>query len=389
MKTNTLAAILTICAAVISSSCGSKQDQQQQQAPAPEIAVMTVNPADATIDNKFPATIKGKTDIAIRPQVSGFITKVHVDEGDHVRKGQTLFTLDQTTFQAAVDQAKAAVAAAKTQVQTAQLTANTKKQLLDKNIISPYDYQLAANDLANAKSALSQAQAALVSAQKNLSYTIVTSPSDGVVGSIPNREGSLASPSSAEPLTTISDNNQVYAYFALTEKDILNLVKGGEQTLNAAIKQMPEVKLIMADGTEFPSMGKVSTISGVIDPSTGSSNVRALFNNPNGMLRSGSTGTIVIPQSQENIIIIPQKATFEIQDKKFAYVLGDSNKVHQTPIEVLDLNDGQNFVVTSGLKSGDRIAIEGVGMTVKDGTPIQPKEAGKETQQPAAPAQKQ
>lgn len=371
MKTS--AWIAVVAAATALSSCGG--GQQQQQMPAPEIEVMTVTPTDATIDNTFPATIKGKTDIDIRPQISGFITRVWVDEGQHVKKGQTLFSIDAVQYQAAVDQARAAVNAAQTAVQTAKITVDSKKALLDKNIISQYEYQLADNQLQSARAQLAQAKANLASAQKNLSYTNVVAPSDGVVGAIPNREGSLASPTSAVPLTTVSDNSQMYAYFALNEKDILAMTEGGK-SLSQAIASMPPVKLVLADGTEYPLEGKVATVAGVVDTQTGSSNVRALFQNPNGVLRSGSTGNIVIPVSQQSVITIPQRATSELQDKKYVYVLGDSNIVHQTEVRVQDMNDGRSYVVTEGLKPGEVIAVEGVGMTVKDRTPITPKAAG-------------
>lgn len=370
----------------VMSSCGGSQ--QQQQAPAPEIATITLSPSTSEVESAYPALIKGKTDIAIRPQVTGFITKVHVDEGQHVRKGQTLFTIDQVQFKAAVDQAAAAVSAAQTAVKTAQLTADNKKMLLDKNIISPYEWQLADNDLQNAKSGLAQANAALVNARKNLAYTTVTAPSDGVVGTIPSREGSLASPSSAQPLTTISDNSQVYAYFSLTEKDLLELSDNGRRTLDAAIDSMPQVQLRLADGNIYPVSGKVATVSGVIDNTTGAASVRALFDNPNGMLRSGSTGAVLMPHSSDNVIVIPQKATFELQDRRFVYTVNDSNKVASTPITVAPFNDGKTFVVTSGLKAGDRIAVEGIGTKVKDGIVITPVE-GSKTEAPATTPAKQ
>lgn len=367
---------LMLASAILLPSC-SKGDQQQQQAQAPEIATITLTPQGADLQTTFPATIKGKTDIDIRPQVTGFITKVHVDEGQRVRKGQVLFTLDQVQFNAAVDQARAAVNSAQTAVNTQQLTVDNKKALLDKNIISQYEYQMALNSLDQAKAQLANAKAALVTAQKNLAYTVVTSPSDGVVGTIPNREGSLASPSSAQPLTTVSENSQVYAYFSLTEKDLLNLVGEGGRTIEAAIKDMPEVKLRLNDGTTYPYTGKVATVSGVIDNNTGASSVRALFNNPNGVLRSGGTGVIIMPNEKENVIVIPQKSTFELQDRRFVYVVNDSNKVVSTPIAIDPVNDGKTFVVTEGLKAGDRIAIEGVGTKLKDGmviSPVAPRE---------------
>lgn len=353
------------------TSCGSKEAPSAQQAP-PAIATVTVTPQVSDLSSSYPALIKGKTDIAIRPQVTGFITKVHVDEGQTVRKGQPLFTLDQVQFEAAVEQALAAVNVAKTAVDTQQLTVNNKKRLLDKNIISDYEYQLALNSLEQAKSQLAQANAALVNARKNLAYTVVTAPSDGVVGSIPNREGSLASPSSTQPLTTVSDNSEVYAYFSLNEKDILDLTNGGEYKLNERISQMPPVQLRLSDGSMYPIEGRVATVSGVIDNTTGAASVRALFNNPSGILRSGSTGSILIPEKIDSAIMVPQKATFEVQDLRYVYVVDDSCRTHQTQIQVLPISDGKNFVVTSGLKPGDKVVVEGVGTKVRDAMVIQP-----------------
>ena len=377
------ASAVTLSAMIASCSSGGQQGGAMQNQ-APQIAVQTLSLGSSALDHSFPATIEGKTDIEIRPQVSGFITKVHVDEGQRVTKGQPLFTLDQVQFQAAVDQAQAALAAAQTMVQTATLTAQNKQALFDKNIISEYENQLAKNDLATAKASLAQAQAALTNAQKNLSYTVVTAPSDGVVGMIPNREGSLASPSMVPALTTVSDNGEVYAYFSLTERDLLDMTDNGSATLQERIASMPEVQLKLSDGTIYPLPGKVATVSGVIDNSTGSASVRALFKNNNGMLRSGSTGQILLPVNQDSVIIIPQKATYELQDRRFVYALTDSNTVVSRPITVDALNDGKNYVVTSGLKPGERIALEGVGVSLRDGMKINPVDAAAA---PAAPAQ--
>ncbi len=377
----TAGCIVTGASITFLSSCGGKQ--QVMQAGAPEIGTVTVALSNSDVESTYPATIKGKTDIAIRPQVTGFITKVHVDEGQEVKRGQVLFTLDQVQFNAAVDQAKAAVNSAQTAVNTAQLTADNKRKLFEKNIISEYEWQLADNNLQTAKAALAQAQAGLVNAQKNLAYTVVTAPSDGVVGTIPNREGSLASPSSAQPLTTISDNSQVYAYFSLTEKDLLEMSDGGQRSIKSAIDSMPQVQLRLADGSLYPLPGKVATVSGVIDNSTGAASVRALFDNPSGLLRSGSTGQIVIPENQTDVIVIPQKATFELQDRRFVYVVNDSNQVVSTPIIVEANTDGKNFVVTSGLSAGQRIAVEGVGTRLRDGMTITPVDPAAATQ-PAA-----
>ena len=354
------------------TSCGGENEQQQVQ--APEIATITVTTANSELQRSYPVIIKGKADIDIRPQVTGFITQVHVDEGQKVRKGQVLFTLDQVQYQAAVDQANAAVIVAETAVATAQLTANNKKSLFEKNIISEYEYKLAENSLAQAEAQLAQAKATLVNAQKNMSYTVVTAPSNGVVGTIPNRVGALASPSMAQPLTTVSDNNQVYAYFSLNEKEILGMTNNGSQSLDEAIKSMPAVKLRLADGSIYGVEGKVATVSGVIDNTTGSASVRALFDNPAGMLRSGSTGSILIPYVESDAIIIPQKATFEIQDRKYVYIVDETNKTVSTVITVFEINDGKEYIVTSGLKAGDRLVVEGVGTSVKDGMAITPVE---------------
>lgn len=378
MKTITISmAVLAMTGAgMMFASCAGKQEQAAQGAAAPpQIAVVTVEPGTADFRSSYPATIKGKTDIDIRPQVSGFITKVHVDEGERVHKGQVLFTIDQVQFQAAVDQAQANVNSAKSAVSTAEITEKNKRMLLDKNIISETEWQLAANQLAQAKAALAQAEAALVTARKNLAYTTVTAPSDGVVGTIPNREGSLASPSSVQPLTTISDNSKVYAYFSLTEKDLLGLSDGGKENIEAQIDAFPAVKLQLADGSMYPLEGKVATVSGVIDNSTGAASARALFDNPSGMLRSGNTGQIIIPRHNEGVLVIPQKATYEVQDLRYVYTLNDSNVAVSTHITVDPYNDGKNFVVTSGLNPGDRVVVEGVGTVVRPGSVVSPKTA--------------
>ena len=378
--------LVTAATAMSLVSCGSKQ-QQQMQMPAPQIATITVGYGTSDVESGYPATLKGKTDIDIRPQVTGFITKVCVDEGQQVHKGQVLFQLDPVQFQAAVESAEAQVRLAETSLATAQLTADNKRKLFDKNIISEYEWQLAANSLAQAKSQLSAAKAQLVSAKKNLAYTVVTAPSNGVIGSIPNREGSLASPSSAQPLTTVSDNSQIYAYFSLNEKDILKLAQNGAKSLNSSVSQMPEVSLRLANGEIYPEKGKVATVSGVIDNTTGAATVRALFENKSGMLRSGSTGMVLIPQSTDSVLLIPQKATFEMQDRKFVYVVNDSNIVSTQPITVSPVTDGKNFVVLSGLQPGQRIAVEGIGTMVRDGITIVPTDPSA-AQQPAAQPQK-
>ena len=351
------------------SSCGS--GQQQQGAMPVQVETYTVKLDSMTLYESYPATIKGKTDIEIRPQISGFITKVHVDEGQVVKKGQLLFTIDQVQYEAAVRSAEAAVASAEAAVATAKMTTDSKKILHDKQIISDYEYQTSVLSLREAEAALNQARASLVNAQRNLDYTEVVAPSDGVVGTIPNREGSLASPSSVQPLTTVSDISEVYAYFSFNEKDVIKMTQSGSRTLNEAIKEMPEVYLQLSDGSRYALPGKVFTVSGVLDGSTGTASVRALFKNTNKMLRSGLTGEILVPQPSNDLLIIPQKATYEIQDRVYVYLVNDSSKAVSTNITVSPVNDGQTYIVTSGLKVGDEIVTEGVGTSVKAGTLVQ------------------
>ena len=365
--------ILASCMAL--ASCGG--GGQMGGGNAPQIATITVQPTSANLTNSYPATIKGKQDIDIRPMVSGFITRLHVDEGAVVRRGQVLFTIDQVQYLSAVEQGKAAVETAKAALGTAQLTYDNKVRLNQKQIISDYDLAMSANQLEQAKAALTQAQATLTYAQKNLSYTNVTSPSDGVVGSIPYRLGALVSPQSAQPLTTVSDNTNMYAYFSLTERELLGLTKGGS-SLSEVIKNMPDIHLQLIDGSMYPEAGRVETISGVIDQATGSVSLRALFPNPGKLLRSGGTANVVFPNNLTNIFIVPQSATTEIQDKKFVFVVQPDNTVKSTEITVHNVNDGKNYIVLAGLNAGDRICIESV-QNLRTGTAITPiTEAEKE-----------
>lgn len=341
-----------------------------QGAGVSEYAVQTVATSTAELSTKYPATIKGVQDIEIRPKVSGNITRQLVDEGDFVQAGQVLFVIDPTQYQAAVDQAQAAVKVAKANVSTQQLTVANKKALLDKQIISQYDYDVAANTLLLYEAQLGQAQASLRSAKDQLSFCSVRATSAGVIGEIPYRVGSLVSASIAQPLTTVSNLDKMYAYFSMTEKQFLQLTRenGGSE---AARLSLPDVTLILADGTVYGELGKVTSFSGVIDPTTGSLQMRATFANPDRLLRSGATGVLQFPVRKAEAIVIPQKATYAIQDKRFVYVVGKDNKVKNTEITVLEQNDGTNFVVTSGLKAGDRLVVEGVNK-LKNGMEIKP-----------------
>lgn len=354
--------------ALLAFSCGNSQ---QGGMPALSLAVMTVEPTSQELNSAYPATIKGQQDIEIRARVSGYITKLCVDEGAVVHKGQPLFLIDAVPYQKAVQAAEAAVEVAKANVATTQLTVDSKTELHAQNIISDYDLQTAKNSLASAKAALAQAEAQLASARNDLSYTTITSPSDGVVGTIPVRVGSLVGTTTQEPLTVVSDINKMFVYFSMNEKQLLALTRQKDGSVNSMIGAMPEVQLQLADGTMYPAKGKIETLSGVIDLSTGAVQMRATFPNAQRLLRSGGTGTVLIPSVLDSALLIPQSATYEVQDKKFVYVLGDSSKVKNTEITVFPLDNGKQYVVTSGLKPGEQVVVEGVA-TLRDGMPIQP-----------------
>ncbi|CDB11468.1 putative uncharacterized protein [Bacteroides sp. CAG:633] len=369
---------LLVCCLALLSSCGQGN---KSTGSAPEIAVMEVNTTTANLTNSYPATIKGKQDVEIRPMVSGFITQLHVDEGAVVRKGQVLFTIDPVQYQAAVQTAKATVETAKAALSTQELTTANKRELNKKQIISDYDLKMSENQLAQAKATLAQAEAQLINAKNNLSYTQVTSPSDGVVGTIPYRVGSLVSASIATPLTTVADISEMYAYFSMTERQLLSMIREGG-TMKEILDKMPDVQLQLIDGTMYADSGRVETISGVIDQTTGSVNMRALFPNKHNILRSGGTGNVVFPNPLHDVVMIPQSATTEIQDKRFVFVLQADNTLKNTEIKVFTLDDGKYFYVTEGLKKGDKIAIEGV-QSLKDGqavTPITPADKEAEYQ---------
>ena len=318
-----------------------------------QFAVEAVKATSSNQSEQYPATIKGLQDIEVRPQVSGLIVKLCVDEGATVRKGQALFQIDPTQYKAAYDQAAASVKSAKANLETITATERNKKMLHDQKIISDFEYQTAVNNLLTAKANLAQAEAAYTAAKQNLDFCTVKSPSDGVIGTFPYRIGALVSPSISEPLTTVSEIGDMYVYFSMTEKQLLDLTRAGG-TLKEQLEKMPAVKLQLADGTMYDAEGKIDAVSGVIDQTTGSVSMRAIFPNKQNILRSGGMANVVFPYTMSEIILIPQTATQEIQDKKFVYVLQPDSTLKHTEIQISNLNDGKNYIVTGGLKEGGR-----------------------------------
>jgi membrane fusion protein (multidrug efflux system) len=329
-----------------------------------EYPVVTVGTSSADMQTVYPATIKGVQDVEIRPKASGFLTQINVKEGQTVGAGQLLFVIDNETYQAQVRQAQAAVNTATAQLNTLKLTYENSKQLHENNVIGDFELKSAQNNFESAKAQLAQAQAALASAKEALSFCYVKSPAAGVVGTLPFKRGALVSASNA--LTTVSNISSMEVYFSMTEKDVLAMQRGGND-----LSAMPAVKLQLSDGTIYDQEGKVTKMSGVIDAATGTVQLIAVFPNPQKLLKSGASGNIVIPRVNSNAIIIPQACVSEVQNKKFVYTLGKDNKVVYTEIKVDAQNDGNNYIVTDGLKPGDKYVTNGI-TKLNDGMEIVP-----------------
>ena len=350
------------------SACGGSGEQAQQGAQgAPELPVRTLASSDFSVDNSYPAVIRGEDDAEIRPKVSGFITKVLVSEGQAVRPGQALFQLDDVTYRAAVNQATASLTSAQAALSTAQLNERNSKELLAKNIISTSAYEEVANALSSAQAGVAVAKANLTAARENLSFCTVSSPVAGVVGSINYRVGNLVSPQSAQALTQVSNTKQAFVYFSLSERELRSYTGG--QVSGDLTTLFPKVRLTLADGSSYPEEGTVKGVSGVIDRTTGSVTLRVDFPNAAGQLRSGGVGTIHLPARTTAAILVPQSATVEMLHKKFVYTLGSDGKVKFTEITVSPYDDGQSYTVTSGLKVGDRIVTAGT-TTLREGMEI-------------------
>lgn len=335
-----------------------------------EFPVRSIKTQGTELQTSYPATIKGVQDVEIRPKISGFITKVCVNEGQAVRKGQTLFVIDNVTYEAAARQAKAAVVSAEASLKTAKLAYENSKSLYEGGVIGDFEWQSAQNTYETAKAGLAQAQAAYASAKQNLDFCFVSSPADGVVGTLPYKVGALVSSASASPLTTVSDISSMEVYFSMTEKDVLMMGKD-EGGINSAVAAMPSVKLRLADGTIYGETGKITKASGVIDAATGTITLVAQFPNPNKVLRSGGAGQVIIPTTEAKAILVPQEATSEVQNKKFVYVVDKENKVRYTEITVNPQSDGNYYIVTSGLKEGDKFVSKGI-TKLSDGMEIIP-----------------
>lgn len=353
---------------LILCSCKSEAEKENSVTSYP---LMTLKPENRSLSVLYSATLEGKQDVEVRPQVSGTITKVCVKEGAKVQKGQVLFVIDQVPYRAALKKAEAAVSTAEANVDISKQTLEGKELLYKDKVISDFELRTAQNNLKSAQAALMQAEAERTDALNNLSYTEVKSPVDGYAGMTSIRVGTLVSASMSESLITVSDNSEMYAYFSLTENQVLKLTEA-YKSLDSALKSFPEVSLVLNDGSTYDEPGKVDVISGIIDKSTGTVRLRAVFPNSGKRLMSGGSVNVSVPYSKENVLVIPQEATYEIQNRIFAYKVVDGKAV-STPIEVFEINDGKEYIVESGLNVGDVIVSEGAGL-LKEGTVVAEKE---------------
>ncbi len=362
-------------------SCNNNKQQgdfNEQNQGIKAYKVMTVQLHNATLNTDYPASIQGLQNIEIRPKIDGFVEKIFVDEGSIVKKGQLLFKVNAPQYEQALRTAEAGIKTAEADVSTAKMQVEKVKPLVEKDIISHFELESAQNTLQSKVAMLAQAKASYENAKINLNYTTIVSPVDGVIGSLPYKLGSLVSSNTAEPLTTVYNTGSVYAYFSLNEKQLLDFTRDSSSTsLASKIKNMPPVTLILSDGSTYENKGKVETINGLINTSTGSANFRAVFNNPKGLLRTGGSATVRINKIIKDGVIVPQNLTYQLQDKRFIFLVDDKNKVKNTAITVMENTPGQYYIVTSGLKAGDKIIAEPVN-TIREGTEIKPQETNGE-----------
>ena len=359
-----------VCAALCTLFVGCKEETTKTKQTR-EYNVMILQIASRKLSSTYSATIRGKQDVDIRTKVEGYITDIKVKEGSIVKQGQTLFVIDQAQYLAALATAEAKVEVKQALVEASQLSAAAKEVLFEQNIVSEFDLRMARTNLAASKAELAQAKADELTASNNLAYTLIKSPVDGVVGTLPFRVGTFVRPSESTPITTVSDNSEMYVYFSLSESQVLSL-KRQYGALENALVEMPDVELQLSDGTIYSEKGRIEAISGIIDPTTGSVTLRAKFPNKKRLLISGGSGTIILPHRQEGCVVIPQHATYEVQDKVYAYKV-ENGVAKAKIISVFEISNGKEFIVQSGLMEGDTIVVEGIGI-LRDGAKIKIKD---------------
>lgn len=363
-------AFIVVAAAII-SGCSSAQGNQAPPPPQ-SLPVIQLNTTSATTYQQFSATLEGKTNVEIRPQVSGYLEKIYVEEGAFVSQGQPLFKINDRPYDEQVNNAQSNVQAAKANLEKAAIEVNRLQPLVDNKVVSDVQLKAAQAAYDAAKAEVSQAEAATNNAGINLGYTLLKAPVSGYIGRIPFKVGALVGKGEAQPLTVLSDIKEVYAYFSMSENDFLqftNQVPG--KTISEKISNLPPVELELADRSIYTSKGKVGLMEGQFDKTIGTISFRATFPNAEGLLRTGNTGKVRIPQINTGLLPVPQTATFEIQDKVFVFEVGDSNKVVSKLIHIVRKTTNY-YLVDKGVQSGDKIVFAGMDR-LQDGAVITPQ----------------
>ena len=377
IKTNKMKNVIitSFILALVLSSCADK-NQAPTAPPPPVLPVLAITSANTTTDAEYPAAIQGTVDVEIRPQVSGNLDRIFVDEGAYVSKGQTLFKINERPFREQLNNALASLHAAEAALINANLEVDKLTPLVQNKVVSDYQLKTAKASQKIAAANIEQAKAMVGSAKINLGYTNVTAPVSGYIGRLPKKQGSLVSAADVEALTTLSDVHEVFAYFSLSETDFINFkTQYAGNSLGDKIKKLPPVTLILADNSSYPQTGKIDMVDGQFDKTTGAITIRATFPNANGTLRSGNTGKIRLGLNHDDAILVPQAATVEMQDKVFVFTVGKDNKVTKMPITVVG-KSGTNYLIKEGVKTGDQIVLSGIDK-LQDGQAIQPEKSNK------------
>ncbi len=358
-------ALLTVfMAAALFVSC-SKEKQQKQD--AAQYQIMVVGRKDMTLEHQYSARMTGRQIVEVRPQVSGCITHILTGEGDAVRKGQTLFVIDQVPYRAALEVAVAARKSAEARLATARMNYENEMKLQEGQVVSDMSVETMRNALLEAEAALAQAKAQEANARNNLSYTEVKSPVNGVASMIPWHVGSLVSSNISEPLVTVADDSEMYVYFSISENQVLNLISQ-YGSIAEFISKAPPVSLRMNNGQMYDQQGRISAVSGTVDTQTGAVTLRATFPNAGGLLHNGGSATVIVATHRSDCIVIPQEATYELQNRMFVYRVIDG-KTKATAITLFPQNNGREYIVEDGISVGDTIIAEGAGL-LKDGIEV-------------------
>lgn len=372
INTNVKRSVLLFAILLIASACKNSDKETEQPTPSVEAEILTLQPTDAVIDQTFPASLQGKDNVQLRPQISGYIDKIFVDEGAFVRAGQPLFRINASVYREQKNTALASLAMAKSQLASAKLELDKYKVLTDNKVVADFQFKKAKTNYENAKAAVTQQQTLVASADVNLGFSVVKAPVSGYIGRIPNRLGALVGPNDAQPLTTLSQVNEIYAYFSLPENEILkiNATRPGANLLEK-LKSFRDIILLLADGKPYNHPGKIDMMDGQFDATTGSVTLRASFPNPESLLRTGNTGRIVMQSTEQNVFKIPLLATYEIQDKLFVGLLNNKNKMERVALKNY-IKSGDFYILKSGFKSGDRIIANELS-GIPENSIIQPK----------------